>query len=106
MHLEFADMTIGYWYRYNSSYETRGDAAKSLATSVFNLDHQLTLITKIMKQVDDLNEPFTFQNNEFDLVHSQRVFTGINKDRWPSYVHDCARYIFSWWFYLGLSNSY
>ncbi|KAA8904481.1 S-adenosyl-L-methionine-dependent methyltransferase [Sphaerosporella brunnea] len=42
-------------------------------------------------QADDLNDPFTFPSNEFDLVHSRGVVTGINKDRWPSYIQDCVR---------------
>ncbi|KAF8241988.1 S-adenosyl-L-methionine-dependent methyltransferase, partial [Wilcoxina mikolae CBS 423.85] len=43
-------------------------------------------------QVDDLNEPFTFQE-EFDLVHSRNVAPGINYDRWQSYIQDCVRVV-------------
>jgi SAM-dependent methyltransferase len=43
-------------------------------------------------QVDDLNEPFTFQSNHFDLIHSRNVVTGINIGRWQSYIQDCVRY--------------
>ncbi|KAB8256985.1 S-adenosyl-L-methionine-dependent methyltransferase [Aspergillus pseudonomiae] len=42
-------------------------------------------------QVDDLNRPFTFPPNYFDLVHSRLLATGINRDRWPSYIRDIQR---------------
>ncbi|KAK1140425.1 hypothetical protein N8T08_010371 [Aspergillus melleus] len=42
-------------------------------------------------QVDDLNRPFTFPSNHFDLVQSRMLATGINKDRWPSYIRDMKR---------------
>ncbi|KAE8377638.1 S-adenosyl-L-methionine-dependent methyltransferase [Aspergillus bertholletiae] len=42
-------------------------------------------------QVDDLNRPFTFPPNYFDLVHSRLLATGINRDRWPSYIRDIKR---------------
>jgi hypothetical protein len=42
-------------------------------------------------QADDLNMPFTFHANEFDLVHSRGVVTGIDSDRWTSYIEDCIR---------------
>ncbi|KAE8336952.1 hypothetical protein BDV24DRAFT_140858 [Aspergillus arachidicola] len=42
-------------------------------------------------QVDDLNRPFTFPPNHFDLVHSRLLATGINRDRWPSYIRDIKR---------------
>ncbi|CCX16239.1 S-adenosyl-L-methionine-dependent methyltransferase [Pyronema domesticum] len=43
-------------------------------------------------QIDDLNEPFTFQD-KFDLVHSRNVAQGIDKGRWRSYIGDCARVV-------------
>ncbi|KAI9371489.1 S-adenosyl-L-methionine-dependent methyltransferase [Aspergillus egyptiacus] len=42
-------------------------------------------------QVDDLNLPFTFSSNHFDLVHSRLVAGGINRARWPSYIRDIKR---------------
>ncbi|MCJ1385848.1 hypothetical protein MMC17_008972 [Xylographa soralifera] len=42
-------------------------------------------------QLDDLNKPFTFQSNSFDLIHSRLVGGGINKTRWPSYIRDIKR---------------
>ncbi|RJE27057.1 hypothetical protein PHISCL_00642 [Aspergillus sclerotialis] len=42
-------------------------------------------------QVDDLNRPFTFPSNHFDLVHSRLLATGINRSRWPSYIQDIVR---------------
>lgn len=42
-------------------------------------------------QVDDLNRPFTFLPNHFDLIHSRLLATGINRDRWPSYIRDIKR---------------
>lgn len=39
-----------------------------------------------------MNEPFTFQRDEFDLVHSRLVVNGIDKSRWRSYIADCIRY--------------
>ncbi|KAI9682667.1 MAG: hypothetical protein M1829_006654 [Trizodia sp. TS-e1964] len=42
-------------------------------------------------QLDDLNEPFTFQANTFDLVNSSLVAGGINATRWPNYVRDMVR---------------
>ncbi|EAU38197.1 conserved hypothetical protein [Aspergillus terreus NIH2624] len=42
-------------------------------------------------QVDDLNHPFTFPSNHFDLVHSRLVATGINRARWPGYIRDIQR---------------
>ncbi|KAE8349166.1 S-adenosyl-L-methionine-dependent methyltransferase [Aspergillus coremiiformis] len=42
-------------------------------------------------QVDDLNCPFTFSPDHFDLVHSRLLATGINRDRWPSYIEDIKR---------------
>ncbi|KAB5540467.1 S-adenosyl-L-methionine-dependent methyltransferase, partial [Coniochaeta sp. 2T2.1] len=42
-------------------------------------------------QVDDLNSPFTFHSNHFDLVNSRLMSGGINADRWPTYVADIFR---------------
>ncbi|KAL6239244.1 hypothetical protein BDW75DRAFT_227377 [Aspergillus navahoensis] len=42
-------------------------------------------------QVDDLNRPFTFPSNHFDLVHSRLLAAGINWSRWPSYIRDIKR---------------
>ncbi|KAL4957131.1 S-adenosyl-L-methionine-dependent methyltransferase [Aspergillus filifer] len=42
-------------------------------------------------QVDDLNRPFTFPSNYFDLVHSRLLAAGINRSRWPTYVRDIKR---------------
>ncbi|KAL4987232.1 S-adenosyl-L-methionine-dependent methyltransferase [Aspergillus falconensis] len=42
-------------------------------------------------QVDDLNRPFTFSSNHFDLVHSRLLAAGINRSRWPSYIQDIKR---------------
>lgn len=39
-------------------------------------------------QQDDLNKPFTFGSNKFDLVHSQLVCGGINVNRWRGYLED------------------
>lgn len=44
-----------------------------------------------MGQVDDLNKPFTFPADSFDLVNSRLVGAGINKSRWLSYVGDIIR---------------
>lgn len=46
---------------------------------------------RINLQVDDLNRRFTFQSNQFDLVHSRFIASGLDKQRWPRYVHDIAR---------------
>ncbi|RAL16404.1 class I SAM-dependent methyltransferase [Aspergillus homomorphus CBS 101889] len=42
-------------------------------------------------QVDDLNRPFTFPSNHFDLVHSRMLATGIDRVRWLSYIQDIKR---------------
>lgn len=42
-------------------------------------------------KIDDLNQPFTFQTNEFDFIQSRDVIAGIKKNRWPSYITDCVR---------------
>ncbi|KAJ5215428.1 uncharacterized protein N7498_001835 [Penicillium cinerascens] len=42
-------------------------------------------------QVDDLNRPFTFPSNHFDLVHSRLLATGIHRNRWPTYINDIVR---------------
>ncbi|KAG4420878.1 hypothetical protein IFR04_005962 [Cadophora malorum] len=42
-------------------------------------------------QVDDLNRRFTFQANNFDLVHSRMVSAGIHVNRWPQYLRDMLR---------------
>ncbi|KAK2733755.1 hypothetical protein FQN57_001942 [Myotisia sp. PD_48] len=42
-------------------------------------------------QVDDLNRHFTFQVNQFDLIHSRLVASGLNKERWPRYLRDIVR---------------
>ncbi|RPB09669.1 S-adenosyl-L-methionine-dependent methyltransferase [Morchella conica CCBAS932] len=47
--------------------------------------------TNLWLQIDDLNQPFTFQTNEFDFIQSRDVMGGIKKDRWSSYVKDCVR---------------
>lgn len=54
-----------------------------------------TLIEKRLtnSKVDDLNQPFTFQTNEFDFIQSRGVVTGIKRNRWPSYITDCVRYV-------------
>ncbi|KAL4807051.1 hypothetical protein BDV18DRAFT_159272 [Aspergillus unguis] len=45
-------------------------------------------------QVDDLNRPFTFSPNYFDLVHSRLLAAGIDRSRWPSYISDIKRFGF------------
>lgn len=42
-------------------------------------------------QLDDINLPFTFEPNTFDLVQSRMVGGGINTSRWPSYLRDIKR---------------
>ncbi|KAK0718240.1 S-adenosyl-L-methionine-dependent methyltransferase [Lasiosphaeria miniovina] len=42
-------------------------------------------------QVDDLNSPFTFASNYFDLVHSRMMAGGIHANRWQSYMTDILR---------------
>ncbi|KAF7715969.1 Methyltransferase type 25 domain-containing protein [Penicillium ucsense] len=42
-------------------------------------------------QIDDLNRPFTFPANHFDLVHSRLLASGIDRSRWPSYIRDIVR---------------
>jgi len=42
-------------------------------------------------QLDDLNQPFTFRSNTFDLVHSRLVGGGIHRNRWPAYIRDIVR---------------
>ncbi|KKK13755.1 hypothetical protein ARAM_001665, partial [Aspergillus rambellii] len=42
-------------------------------------------------QVDDLNRPFTFSSNYFDLVNSRLLAAGINRTRWSSYIRDIKR---------------
>lgn len=42
-------------------------------------------------QLDDINLPFTFESNTFDLVQSRMVGGGINTSRWPSYLRDIKR---------------
>lgn len=42
-------------------------------------------------QLDDINLPFTFGSNSFDLVQSRMVGGGINTSRWPSYLKDIKR---------------
>ncbi|KAM5429848.1 hypothetical protein McanMca71_004307 [Microsporum canis] len=41
-------------------------------------------------QVDDLNRTFTFRSNQFDLIHSRLVSSGLDKERWPRYLRDIA----------------
>ena len=45
----------------------------------------------LSSQLDDLNEPFTFKSNHFDVVQSRMVGGGINASRWPSYLRDIKR---------------
>ncbi|KAF8437377.1 S-adenosyl-L-methionine-dependent methyltransferase [Terfezia claveryi] len=42
-------------------------------------------------QIDDLNKPFTFQEGDFDFVHSRCVGPGLDRTRWDTYVRDCFR---------------
>ncbi|KAL8746142.1 MAG: hypothetical protein Q9190_001805 [Brigantiaea leucoxantha] len=42
-------------------------------------------------QLDDINRPFTFSSNKFDVVHSRLVGNGINRTRWPTYLRDIKR---------------
>jgi len=44
-------------------------------------------------QVDDLNRRFTFPANNFDLVHSQMMASGIHVNRWTQYLRDILRVI-------------
>ena len=43
------------------------------------------------EQIDDLNKPFTFQEGDFDFVHSRCVVPGLDRARWDTYVRDCFR---------------
>lgn len=45
-------------------------------------------------QLDDLNKPFTFGADRFDLVNSRLVCNGINAGRWNSYIRDIRRWHF------------
>ncbi|KAK2877824.1 hypothetical protein FQN49_001165, partial [Arthroderma sp. PD_2] len=54
-----------------------------------NLWFQVTAIAIL--RVDDLNRTFTFRSNQFDLIHSRLVASGLNKERWPRYIRDIAR---------------
>jgi len=42
-------------------------------------------------QVDDLNQPFNFRSNQFDLVHSRLMAGGIDRERWPTYIQDMVK---------------
>lgn len=42
-------------------------------------------------QLDDLNEPFSFRPNTFDVVHSRFVAGGINRYRWQGYTRDIKK---------------
>ncbi|KAJ5150251.1 hypothetical protein N7448_001829, partial [Penicillium atrosanguineum] len=57
------------------------------ATRLLRVTHPSPLIN----MVDDLNRPFTFPANHFDLVHSRLVATGIDRSRWPAYINDIVR---------------
>ncbi|KAI6381089.1 hypothetical protein MCOR25_001388, partial [Pyricularia grisea] len=50
-----------------------------------------TLPRNLNLQVDDLNGPFTFASDSFDLVHSRMVAGGIHADRWEGYMEDIYR---------------
>ncbi|GAP84850.2 putative umta methyltransferase [Rosellinia necatrix] len=41
--------------------------------------------------IDDLNMPFQFSVNQFDLVNSRLVAGGINSGRWTQYIRDIFR---------------
>lgn len=45
----------------------------------------------LILQVDNLNRRFTFPSNYFDLVHSRLLATGIDRNRWRSYIRDIKR---------------
>ncbi|MCJ1277787.1 hypothetical protein MMC21_005601 [Puttea exsequens] len=42
-------------------------------------------------ELDDINRPFTYEPNTFDLVQSRMVGGGINASRWPSYLRDIKK---------------
>ncbi|KAI0815775.1 S-adenosyl-L-methionine-dependent methyltransferase [Xylaria sp. FL0064] len=41
--------------------------------------------------IDDLNMPFQFPSNHFDLINSRLVAGGINNERWTGYIRDILR---------------
>ncbi|KAI9903942.1 hypothetical protein N3K66_000471 [Trichothecium roseum] len=75
-----------------------GDWAKAVAeqfpdSEVLGIDispHMLPEETpdNLEFQIDDLNGSFTFEDDFFDVVHSQMVTGGIHAHRWRSYIRD------------------
>ncbi|KAI5926166.1 S-adenosyl-L-methionine-dependent methyltransferase [Camillea tinctor] len=48
-------------------------------------------VENLYLDVDDLNMPFQFRSNHFDLINSRLVAGGINSSRWPGYLRDIFR---------------
>ncbi|KAI0597947.1 hypothetical protein F4775DRAFT_592939 [Biscogniauxia sp. FL1348] len=48
-------------------------------------------VENLYLDVDDLNMPFQFRSNHFDLINSRLVAGGINNSRWTGYVRDIFR---------------
>ncbi|KAI1437183.1 hypothetical protein GGR50DRAFT_117982 [Xylaria sp. CBS 124048] len=45
-------------------------------------------LENVYLDVDDLNMPFQFPHNHFDIINSRLVAGGINRDRWAGYLRD------------------
>ncbi|KAK6609859.1 hypothetical protein ACHAPF_010932 [Botrytis cinerea] len=50
-----------------------------------------TVPENLYLQVDDLNNRFTFQAHNFDLVHSRLMSGAIHVNRWAGYLRDMLR---------------
>ncbi|QSZ33890.1 hypothetical protein DSL72_005464 [Monilinia vaccinii-corymbosi] len=52
-----------------------------------------TVPENLYLQVDDLNNRFTFQAHNFDLVHSRLMAAAIHANRWAGYLQDMLRVV-------------
>ncbi|KAK6606048.1 UMTA methyltransferase [Botrytis cinerea] len=69
---------------------TQNPGCEVIAIDIYPFQPE-TVPENLYLQVDDLNNRFTFQAHNFDLVHSRLMSGAIHVNRWAGYLRDMLR---------------
>ncbi|TEY59596.1 hypothetical protein BOTCAL_0191g00140 [Botryotinia calthae] len=69
---------------------TQNPGCEVIAIDIYPFQQE-TVPENLYLQVDDLNNRFTFQAHNFDLVHSRLMSGAIHVNRWAGYLRDMLR---------------
>ncbi|KAH9887101.1 hypothetical protein F4778DRAFT_786402 [Xylariomycetidae sp. FL2044] len=74
----------------NNTYLVPVDEVRGVDISPHHYNPENSL-ENVYLDIDDLNMPFQFRSNHFDLINSRLVAGGINTHRWTAYIRDIFR---------------